>query len=267
MAMEPARRPLALPWLAAWLGLALLACAAFAALGTWQLQRLGWKQALMERVAQSQREAPVPAPGPAQWGAVTRESHEYQRLALQGRYQTARELRVAASTALGRGHWVITPLRTPQGWWLLVNRGFVPEGQAAAPAPAVAEGAVALLRESEGPRLLWQRNQPEAGRWVTREVGAMAQALGLAGPVAPYFADLVPGAQDPAAPTAWPRAGLTVLGFSNNHRSYALTWFALAALVAGAAGWWLREEWRLRRQPGVAPLAQRHPLAPAARQP
>jgi surfeit locus 1 family protein len=33
---------------------------------------------------------------------------------------------VAATTELGAGYWVLTPLRTGPGSWVLVNRGFVP---------------------------------------------------------------------------------------------------------------------------------------------
>jgi surfeit locus 1 family protein len=47
--------------------------------------------------------------------------------------------------------------------------------------------------------------------------------------VAPYFidADARPGEQ-------WPKGGLTVVHFTDNHLQYAITWFVLAALLAGA---------------------------------
>ena len=44
-----------------------------------------------------------------------------------------REVLVAATTELGQGYWVLTPLRTADGAWLLVNRGFVPPGLRAQP--------------------------------------------------------------------------------------------------------------------------------------
>jgi surfeit locus 1 family protein len=44
------------------------------------------------------------------------------------------------------------------------------------------------------------------------------------------------------------RAGLTVIRFSNNHRVYAITWFALAAMSACAIGYLVIDERRLRRQ-------------------
>ena len=55
-------------------------------LGTWQVQRLGWKRDLIARVDARVHAAPVPPPPAAQWPQVARDTHEYQRVLLQGRY-------------------------------------------------------------------------------------------------------------------------------------------------------------------------------------
>lgn len=226
-------------------------------LGTWQLQRLAWKRDLLARLEQTQRAAPTPAPGPDAWPALTPASSEYRRITVRGELLHDREALVRASTVLGTGYWVMTPLRTEGGFWVLVNRGFVPDAlkarsarpEAAPTGPQVLTG---LLRSSEAGGSLLQANDPGAGRWYSRDVAAItrtapAGAGPLAGPVAPYFVDLV---ADPAAPEAWPRAGLTVLQFSNNHLQYALTWFALAALLGWATVHVLSHEWQLRRASG-----------------
>ena len=41
-----------------------------------------------------------------------------------------------------------------------------------------------------------------------------------------------------------PVAGLTVVSFPNNHLVYAITWYALAAMMAGAVWWVARDERR-----------------------
>ncbi|RYF82333.1 MAG: hypothetical protein EOO29_07475, partial [Comamonadaceae bacterium] len=72
------------------------------ALGTWQVQRLGWKRDLIARVDARVHAAPVPAPGAAQWPGIDAASHEYLRVALHGRFLNDKEALVQATTALGR---------------------------------------------------------------------------------------------------------------------------------------------------------------------
>jgi surfeit locus 1 family protein len=86
-------------------------------------------------------------------------------------------------------------------------------------------------------------NDPVANRWYSRDVTAIAAARRLRAPVANYFIDAERG-----PPDALPVGGFTVLRFPNSHLSYALTWFALAALVAGGYMVVMRHEWKERRR-------------------
>ena len=240
-----------------------LACAAFAAIGAWQLRRLAWKGDLIARVESRLSAAPVPAPGPQAWPTLGR-ADEYRRVRLRGTYDHARETAVRAVTELGGGYWILTPLYAEPGWWVLVNRGFVPPERRAretraAQEPAGVQEVTGLLRLSEPARLLLQSNDPAAGRWVSRDVAAIASARGLEravppGPVAPYFVD---AAADPALPEGGPRGGLTVVRFSNNHLVYAVTWFALALMTAAAIAYLAVDERRTRRLAGDPRLAPR----------
>ncbi len=146
---------------------------------------------------------------------------------------------------------------------VLVNRGFVassPGGQTApplAPPPGLAT-VVGLLRISEPGGFFLRRNDPAADRWHSRDVQAIAARRGLHG-VAPYFIDAGASAHEArTSPPTAPIGGLTVIHFPNNHLVYALTWYALAAMVAAAAAWVVREEIRQRR-------ARRTPVLPVAR--
>nr|WP_276598273.1 SURF1 family protein [Roseateles koreensis] len=231
--------------------LAVLLCAGFTALGLWQLQRLSWKESLLQRISAGQS-GPVLAL-PAAPAAPTVDL-EYRRVRVRGQFDHARETLVRASTALGSGYWVITPLQTEGGAWVLVNRGFVP-AEFATPAsrpgtaPLGLHEWVGLLRLSEPGGSLLQHNDPVARRWYSRDVAAIASAQGLPGAeVAPFFVDAL-AAADASQTAPWPRAGLTVLQFNNNHRAYAWTWFALALMVAAGAVFLLRTEWRLTDSP------------------
>lgn len=253
MDAEAARRPRSLAFVAVLVTAGALLCALLVGLGVWQVQRLGWKEGLVARVERNMTGAPVAPAGPAGWGALTRED-DYRRVRVQGRFDHERAVLVRATTALGAGHWVLTPLRTEAGWWLLVNRGFVaPDQRAQVSRPEGVQDVVGLLRSTEPGGGFLQENDPAAGRWYSRDVAAIAAAQKVPGPVAPYFID----AQAPAgaAPTTWPRPGLTVVQFRNDHLVYAATWFCLAAALATALGYLVWDERRLRRATGAAALA------------
>jgi len=113
--------------------LALALCAGFLALGSWQLSRRAWKLDLIERVEQRVNAPAEPAPGPERWPQVSAARDEYRHVRLSGRYLAAQDTLVQASTALGRGFWVLTPLQDAGGHVVLVNRGFVPEQARAHP--------------------------------------------------------------------------------------------------------------------------------------
>jgi len=217
------------------------------ALGVWQLERRAWKLDLIARVEQRIHAPAVDAPGPAAWTAVTADGDEYRHVRVSGRYLNDRETYVKAVTELGAGYWVMTPFRADRGFTVLINRGFVPPERRP---PATHLGgqivrgtAVAgLLRASEPKGGFLHENDPLHDRWYSRDVAEIAAARGLSD-VAPYFIDAE------AAPVlgAWPRGGLTVVAFPNNHLFYAATWFGLALLLSGAAICAWSTEWRTAR--------------------
>lgn len=235
-------RPL---WVLSIAGLVALACiAGLAGLGIWQMQRLGWKQALIQRVETRIRAQPVPAPGPARWGSIGQD--EYLRVRLTGRFLHDRETLVQAVTERGGGFWVLTPLVSEAGFTVLVNRGFVPPerrdpASRAEARPSEPVTLTGLLRLSEPGGGFLRANAPAQDRWHSRDVAAIAQRRGLE-KAAPYFVD----ADATPHPGGFPVGGLTVLRFADNHLVYALTWFALALMLACAMIFVLRGEYRLR---------------------
>uniref|UniRef100_A0A9E8A188 SURF1-like protein n=1 Tax=Bosea sp. NBC_00436 TaxID=2969620 RepID=A0A9E8A188_9HYPH len=206
----------------------------FAGLGIWQVERRSWKLDLIARVEARIHAAPVAAPGPEAWSGIGVATDEYRRVALQGGYLDVPATLAMAVTERGPGFWVLAPFRSDAGFTVLVNRGFVPEDRRGADERR-ATGAgdtqvVGLLRLSEPGGGFLRSNDPAAGRWYSRDVAAIASARGL-GEIAPYFVD----ADAKTEPGPLPQGGMTQVGFRNTHLIYALTWFCLALMSAGAA--------------------------------
>lgn len=234
----------------------------FAALGTWQVYRLQWKLDLIAKVDARVHAAPAAPPAPQEWPQVTAERDEYKRVILTGRYLYSKTVAVQASTDLGSGTWLLTPLQMGDGSMVLINRGFVPVSPVKLAGVQLADAlagqsveVTGLLRMSEQGGGFLRSNDPAANRWYSRDVKAIAQARGLAAAqVAPYFIDADKAsaqANAAVAPDAdKPVGGLTVIAFHNSHLVYALTWYALALMSLGAGYWVIRDErrWRQRIQ-------------------
>lgn len=205
--------------------------AVFAALGTWQVQRLFWKLDLIARVEARIHAEPVPAPS----GTIDAAEDEYRRVTATGLFDHAKSVLVQAVTERGAGFWVVTPLRQADGSTILVNRGFVPADKRSHEARLASELAAGpvfvtgLLRLSEPGGAFLRANDPAGDRWFSRDVAAIAAAKELTN-VEPYFIDA------DATPNmgGLPIGGLTVVTFRNSHLVYALTWYALAIMSAGA---------------------------------
>lgn len=231
-------------WRWAFILLNLSACALFIALGNWQLDRLSWKEALISRVEQRVSAPAVPAPTPDQWREISRESHEYLHVSLQGRFLAERDTLVVAATEEGSGYWVLTPLLTDNHGTVLINRGYIGQGAKPLPAPMGEVTVSGLLRLTEPGGGFLRANDPAANRWYSRDVAAIGSALGLS--LAPYFVDAGAGQPgnvdfDNEQPRQNPVGGLTVIHFNNSHRVYAFTWYTLALMAAGACVFLFRD--------------------------
>ncbi|SMH58848.1 SURF1 family protein [Azospirillum agricola] len=209
-----------------------LAVALMLGLGTWQLQRMGWKAELMERVRERVSAAPAPLPAvledPAAW--------EFRPVTVSGRFLNDKDLLLLARPRQGQaGYEVMTPLQRADGGVVLVNRGFVPMDRRdpASRAAGRVEGETSLrgiVRLPQPAGLFQPGNSPGAEVWLRADPPAMAAALGLPA-VAPVLAPVIVEALPGQVPGGLPAGIEPRVELPNNHLQYALTWYGLAATL------------------------------------
>ncbi|HMA13354.1 MAG TPA: SURF1 family cytochrome oxidase biogenesis protein, partial [Kiloniellaceae bacterium] len=163
-----------------------VALAILVALGSWQVQRLFWKEA--EIAKRQERLSALAVPLPA--GFPDPEEIEFTRVRLEGRFLHDEEFHVGARTENGRiGYHVVTPFALAPsspggGRVILVNRGWVPEDRRD-PATRVegqVEGEIAidgLLRTGGWKSLDFARppNKPEERFYFWLDLPVMAEAV------------------------------------------------------------------------------------------
>jgi surfeit locus 1 family protein len=211
-----------------------IACAVLFAilcgLGTWQLERLQWKLALIATVNSHMAAAPLALDTIS---AMKPDNAQYRRVTVTGRFDHAREAYVFTTDQGAAVYHVLTPLRTDDGKVLMVDRGEVPKEKLAPATRAAGNGdgetqVTGVWRVPDPPGAFTPPPDTEKRIWFARDLVAIAAAdhLRLAAPVV-IEADATPN------PGGWPRGGQTVVNFRNQHLSYAVTWFGLAVCLLG----------------------------------
>jgi surfeit locus 1 family protein len=201
-------------------------------LGIWQLQRLSFQQALLARMAERIHAPASALPDDTEWAHLSPDAYEYRHVKITGIFDHDKEALVFRSLAGTVGYLVLTPLRLSSGAYVIVNRGFVPSDKKSPSSRLEGEtsGTVevtGLMRSPEERNLFTPADSPQTGIWFTRDPLLIAKTFHLP-TAAPFTVD----AEAAGAANNLPQAGTTVLAIPNNHLSYALTWFGLAAALA-----------------------------------
>jgi surfeit locus 1 family protein len=231
---------------------AAVALAILVALGTWQVQRLTWKEALIATLEERLAAPPVALPPARDWETLDAGRDEFLRVALTGQFENDKEALVYTtgssmrSDTSGPGYWVFTPVRLAGGRAVVVNRGFVPEGRQdpASRRDGLVSGdldIVGVLRWSESPGLFIPAGDPARNLWFARDSTAIAAAKGIAD-AAPFYVEM----ESPVPPGELPHPAQVRPSLPNSHLGYAITWFGLAAMLVGVYGAWMIGRWRGR---------------------
>ena len=212
------------------------------ALGVWQLQRRDWKSDLIARFEQALSKPPIPYE-PAR--NINERMREFARVTATGTLEDARTVKllvptpeaVRGQTQDGFGYLLFTPLRLNNGA-VFVNCGFVPRSVGDRGDIKGGEATITgILRLSENPG--WFMPAPDLAKrlFFSADIPEMVDAAGLSRPgtVISEYIEAEPSKQT----GEWPKARdphELLVAIPNRHLEYALTWFGLAAALAGVYG-------------------------------
>jgi surfeit locus 1 family protein len=215
------------------------------ALGVWQLQRRDWKNDLIARFEEALSKPPTPYEPPRTTNERTR---EFALVTASGTLEDAETVKllvptpeaVRGLTQDGFGYLLFTPLRLNDGA-VFVNRGFVPRSVGDRGDIKGGEAIVTgILRLSERPG--WFLPAPDLAKrlFFSADIPEMVNAAELSGP-GTVTSEYIEAEPSPQA-SEWPKARdphELLAAIPNRHLEYALTWFGLAAALAGVYGFFI----------------------------
>ena len=210
------------PHWAAWVAIA-LAVATLIFMSVWQVQRMVWKEAIIEEL----RLAAANPPAEVLPSALDLQHKGFMHYRLYGTFGK-QSLHLAARYYRGTlGYHLLSPFTLEDGRILLVNRGWIPaEMKDDAPAASDEEQTITvMLRTDKDYNYFTPASDPRQNVWFYRDLHAMGRALDAE--LLPVSADLL----------GTPIKGELPVPFDgdfklrNDHLQYAITW-AMLAIVA-----------------------------------
>ena len=204
-------------------------------LGIWQVQRLAWKEGLIAELDSRMKAEPISLQQALEKKAAGQDV-EYVKVKLIGQID-GNSLRKVTSINGEPGWEILSPFKTNEGQLVLVDLGAIVENQnfSAKSEPQSFEAVIRVHNKGAG--LFDADNDPEKNIWYwwdLPEMMATAFTKNNGTPV-PFILQKLPTANENNLPLSGPPK----IELANNHLGYAITWFGLAAALAGVAGFYV----------------------------
>ncbi|MEL6573377.1 MAG: SURF1 family protein [Pseudomonadota bacterium] len=200
--------------------LGIAGCAVLISLGTWQVQRLAWKEGILAEIDARMAQTPAPLDS-----SMTEAEDEYRRVTLSGT-PTGEELHVLTSgTAAGTGYRVVAKVTLDDGTAILLDKGLLPLETKDAPPPADPVQVTGTLLWPDDKHNTTPDPDLPKNIWFARNVPDMAAHLNTA----PFM--VIASETTPPDPRVTPLP-VNTANIKNDHLEYAITWFLLAAVWA-----------------------------------
>ncbi|KAI0735020.1 mitochondrial protein required for respiration [Earliella scabrosa] len=209
-------------------------------LGTWQVQRLKWKVALIDELEEKLQREPMPLPPYVNLSALP--EFTFRKVVLKGHWDVSRLMLLGPRVWDGNiGYHVVVPFVRADGSTVLVDRGFVAKDLAPNARQLLAsEGneveILGMLRTAQARNKFTPDNHPEKGEWYWADIDAMAtHAGGEEAGVQPVFVEEVfeghAGEAASRLARGIPIGRSPTVDVRNSHVSYIVTWYSLSAFT------------------------------------
>ena len=195
--------------------------------GTWQVKRLFWKEALIERYTTQSQSNPIKNPS-----KLDSSINEFKSVEFTGSFLHKNEIYITGKTYEGNaGFHVITPFELNNNKIILINRGWVSEGYRNPEKRkfSLVEGQIlikGIIRYPQKKGYFVPENDGKNGFWFTIKPNEIINFLNLTSNkvINNYYIDALRQGEKltlPIGVTGKPK-------LRNQHLSYAVTWYGLA---------------------------------------
>jgi len=230
-----------------WIGWFLLACAGAAVavwLAGWQMDRNDHLVGENAKIERNYRAEPLTGGGAAAQFAAHDPALTWHPVELTGTYLPEDQVLVRNRPQDGRvGYEVLVPLRTDSGQVVVLDRGWIPTGEAAngmpGEVPAPPAGRVTVTARLQPGEPAVDRGAPE-GQIATIDLGQLQERWGHPVGTSAYGEVYAEDPAPAAAPAPAPEPEID----SGPHLSYSLQWYAFAVLFFVAYGYAARQQAR-----------------------
>ena len=190
----------------------------FCSLGTWQLYRLQWKQALISEISSGLKSTPI------KYSKLINKN--YQRVVLEGTYNFANQIYLYSLNEKGQpGFDVVTPYKTIEGEDVLVNRGWITKELKNKPKiNLVKKNKIqGLLKKNTKKNIFKPENDLNKNIWFSINLNDVKKLTGK------NFTDFIIYLEDSKINTPLPKK--ISIDVPNNHIKYAITWYLISLSI------------------------------------
>ena len=190
----------------------------FCSLGTWQLYRLQWKQALISEIKQGLDSTPV------EYSKLI--SQNYQRVALKGKYFFKDQIYLYSLNEKGQpGFDVITPFETLSGENVLINRGWIKKELKNTKEINLVKNNLVLgfLKKNIKKNIIKPDNSIEENIWFSINIEDLKKSTGK------DFNDFIVYLENIEVKIPAPKK--ISVDVPNNHLKYAITWYSISISI------------------------------------